>query len=149
MVLDSTDLRNEPIFPIGVAAKMIGISPSTIRMYENEGLVVPYKTSTKMRLFTAEDLDWIKNIRSLIKQEKLSVEGIRRILALLPCWKIQKCSDKDKENCIAYNSKNYPCWSVMIESGGCNGIECRACAVYRNAENAFDTRKMLSEYTNY
>jgi len=142
-------LQTEPIFPIGVAAKMVGVSPSTLRMYEAEGLVIPYKTSTNMRLFSQQDLDWIKHIRSLIKKEKLSVEGIRRILALIPCWKVIECKPEDKEKCDAYKSNDQPCWMLQVVCGECQDFECRLCDVYRNAIKAFDTKKMLGTYTNY
>jgi len=142
-------MKAEPILPIGVAAKMIGVSPSTLRMYEAEGLVIPYKTTTHMRLFSQQDLEWIRKIRSLIKKEKLSVEGIRRILALMPCWKIRGCPSGDKEKCSACQSNDEPCWMLQDTQGECQDYECRICDVYRTAHQAFDTKKMLSLYTNY
>lgn len=142
-------MHTEHIFPIGVAAKMIGVSPSTLRMYESEGLLIPYKTSTRMRLFSEQDLEWVRFLRTLIKKEKLSVEGIRRILALVPCWKIRNCSQEDKDNCVACKSNNNPCWNLQIVHGDCQDFECRLCDVYRNASQAFDTKNMLSTYTDY
>ena len=147
---DSPDfMHTEPIFPIGVAAKMVGISPSTLRMYETEGLVIPYKTSTNMRLFSQLDLEWVRNIRGLIKKEKLSVEGIRRILALIPCWKIRTCKPEDKKKCDAYKVNSKPCWTIQEVYGECQDFECRLCEVYRDAIKAFDTKRMLGDYTNY
>jgi MerR family transcriptional regulator/heat shock protein HspR len=35
--------HNEPIFPISTAAKLLNISVHTLRMYEREGLFIPYK----------------------------------------------------------------------------------------------------------
>ncbi len=32
--------KNEPIYPIGVASKLLGISVHTLRMYEKEGLII-------------------------------------------------------------------------------------------------------------
>ncbi|KPK92538.1 hypothetical protein AMJ80_06545 [bacterium SM23_31] len=145
----STDKRKEPIFPIGVAAKMVGVSPSTLRMYETEGLLIPYKTTTKMRLFTEEDLDWIRYIRSLIKKDKLSVEGIRRILSLIPCWKIRNCTPEARKSCAANSANLSPCWTVKNAPEQCGETECRLCSVYRYARQAFDTKKMLADYTNY
>lgn len=142
-------MYTEPIFPIGVAAKMVGVSPSTLRMYESEGLVIPYKTSTNMRLFSQQDLDWVNEIRNLIKKKKLSVEGIRRILALIPCWKVVDCKPDHKEKCEAYKSNEQPCWTIQEVYGDCQDFECRLCDVYRHARKAFDTKQMLGEYTNY
>ncbi len=147
--VNSDFLHTEPIFPIGVAAKMVGVSPSTLRMYEAAGLIIPYKTSTNMRLFSQQDLDWVKQIRLLIKREKLSVEAIRRIIALIPCWKIKTCKPEDKARCEAYKSNEAPCWTLQEVYGDCQDFECRLCDVYRNALQAFDTKKMLGTYTNY
>ncbi len=141
--------KQESIFPIGVAAKVLDLSPSTLRMYESEGLLLPYKTTTKMRLFTQEDIEWVRFIRKLIKKEKLSIEGIRRILALTPCWKISNSSDELREKCKAFNSIAKPCWMYKNGDNMCGNVECRICEVYRNAYQAFDTKKMLSTYTNY
>ena len=138
-----------PIFPIGVAAKVLDLSPSTLRMYESEGLLLPYKTTTNMRLFTQEDIEWVRFIRNLIKKKKLSVEGIRRILALIPCWKITECGDEKQNDCMAFKSSDKPCWTFKNGNSICENFECRTCAVYRNASQAFDTKKMLSTYTDY
>jgi hypothetical protein len=34
---------NEPLFPIRTAAKLLNISVHTLRMYEKEGLIIPFK----------------------------------------------------------------------------------------------------------
>jgi hypothetical protein len=36
----------EPIYTTGVAAKKLGVSPHTLRLYEAEGLIIPYRTDT-------------------------------------------------------------------------------------------------------
>jgi len=149
MVNVSSVKRKEPIFPIGVAAKMVGVSSSTLRMYETEGLLIPYKTTTKMRLFTDEDIEWIRHIRTLIKKEKLGVEGIRRILALIPCWKMRDCTKEARKSCAAVAATVSPCWTVKDAQEKYGETECRSCGVYRYARQAFDTKKMLADYTNY
>ncbi|CUT05716.1 MerR family DNA-binding transcriptional regulator [Candidatus Kryptonium thompsonii] len=35
--------ERDPVFPISVVAERLGISEHTIRMYEREGLIIPYK----------------------------------------------------------------------------------------------------------
>jgi len=142
-------LQNEPVLPISAAARMVGISSSALRMYEAEGLLIPYKTTKNMRLFSRRDLEWVKHIRKLIKKEKLSVEGIRRILALIPCWKIRNCAPESLAQCKAYRSNSAPCWTIQDRHGECQYIECRLCDVYRGAFQAFNTKKMLRKYTDY
>ena len=143
------EFRKDPIIPIGAAAALIGVSPSTLRMYETEGLIIPYKTATKMRLYTQEDIEWIQCIRQLIKQEKLGVEGIRRLLSLIPCWKVKNGPEEVKKSCKAYSKNDIPCWRIKTEKRQHLNVGCRLCTVYRNARQAFDTKKMLTAYINY
>lgn len=91
----------------------------------------------------------IRHIRTLIKKEKLSVEGIRRILALIPCWKILNCAKEARKSCEAAAANVSPCWTVKNTQEKYGETECRSCGVYRYARHAFDTKKMLADYTNY
>ena len=45
----SHDTRDffEPVYTIGVAAAKLGVSVHTLRLYETEGLIITYKTSTE------------------------------------------------------------------------------------------------------
>ena len=53
----------EPIFPISAAAKLLNISVHTLRMYERNGLFVPFKKLTHQRLFSKSDIERIECIR--------------------------------------------------------------------------------------
>ena len=46
---------NTPIYPIRTAAKMLGISIPTLRMYEKEGLIIPHKTDGNQRIYSEDD----------------------------------------------------------------------------------------------
>ena len=41
--LDIDFSNTEPVFPISTAAKLLKISVHTLRMYEREGLIIPFK----------------------------------------------------------------------------------------------------------
>ncbi len=89
-----------PIYPIGVAAKLLNLHPRTLRIYEDEGLIKPV-ISGKRRLFSEHDLVWIRCVRAMIHVQGISIPGIKRLLELAPCWEIRECGDQTAENCRA------------------------------------------------
>ena len=133
----------EPVISIGTAAKMVNLSPSALRKYEKEGLLIYHRTDTGRRLLCRADLKRIRMIRHMIDDLGLNVEGIRRLLALLPCWDLKLCSSEQKGNCAAVHEDRQPCWvvgRVMCES---DGHACRQCEVYRYGAYCAVTMKML------
>ena len=78
--------KEEPIYPIRIAAKLLNISVHTLRMYEKEDLILPYKKSSNHRLYSRNDIDRINCIRSAINDSKISINGIKTIYAMMPCW---------------------------------------------------------------
>lgn len=123
---------NNPKYTISNAANLLQISVHTMRMYEREGLIIPYKKESGQRLFSDQDVDRIRCIRHSIKIEKLNINGIRKILSLIPCWAIIECSIKDRKNCDAYTSFSQPCWMYNHKSNVCTGKDCRECEVYHS-----------------
>jgi MerR family transcriptional regulator/heat shock protein HspR len=124
------DVR-EPIMAIGTVADKVNASVSTIRKYEAAGFIIPFRTESGHRLFSLRDVDRIRMIQRLIQDRGLNIEGIRRLQALLPCWKILPCTLKKWNKCPAFNDITKPCW--MIKGLDCvkQGNECRECKVYR------------------
>lgn len=87
-----------PIYPISVAAQLLNISVHTLRMYEREGLIIPHKKKSNQRLYSKVDLERIQCIRKAINESKISINGIKTIYSLIPCWELVKCSEEDKKN---------------------------------------------------
>ena len=52
-----TKESNLPVLTISAAAKLVGISIHNIRMYEREGLILPYKEEGKQRRYSANDVE--------------------------------------------------------------------------------------------
>ncbi|MBF0190586.1 MAG: MerR family transcriptional regulator [Magnetococcales bacterium] len=114
---------------IGVVAKRLGISIRTIHMYERERLFISHKNRAGTRLFNEEDVEWLIEIRRLIKSS-ISIAGIRSLLALIPCWDVIKCQYGSRQNCPSLQDNQFPCWSNK-ESHCYQSVEvCRACKVY-------------------
>ncbi|MGK9369922.1 MerR family transcriptional regulator [Melioribacter sp. Ez-97] len=136
---------DEPKYTISMAAKLSGISVHTLRMYEREGLIIPFKKSSNQRLYTDRDIERIGCIRSTINEDKINIEGIRRVLALIPCWAIVKCSEEDRKECVAYSGHTKPCWMINHKDNYCSGRDCRQCEVYKSYGNCASIKNKLKE----
>jgi len=122
---------NLPLYPISGAAKILDISVHTLRMYEREGLILPFKKESSHRLYSRADIERLKCIRKAINESKISIAGIKTIYSLIPCWEIAKCSKSDRENCDAFKTHARPCWTFKHSYNICGGKACRQCDVYR------------------
>lgn len=125
----------EPVLTIGLVSKKIGVSPETLRLYERVGLLIPHRTRSGRRLFSQKDLEWLNCIRKLIVEDKLNLAGIRRLLALIPCWNIKPCTESERKNCPAYLADDKVCWQITDTSPACREAKCRTCDVYLASEN--------------
>lgn len=136
----------EPLITIGVAAQKLGIAVPTMRMYEKAGLIIPHRNSSGRRMYSITDIERISCIRKLIKEESLNLAGIRRLMALIPCWQLKPCSEEKKSQCPAFRSHKKICW--MFPQTLCNNDNenCRTCPVYLNScENIENLKTMMCE----
>ena len=122
--------KGQPVYPISTAAEKVGMSVRMLREYEKDGLIKPYRDpSNGYRLYSEEDLQWIRCIQDLIHQQGLNITGIRRLLTVMPCWEIKNCPEKTQKKCKAVIDRILPCWSLA--SNSCrNANKCRTCKVY-------------------
>jgi MerR family transcriptional regulator/heat shock protein HspR len=95
--------RDSPIYPISLAAQQVGLSARTLRIYEEEGLVRPARRPEgDQRLYSEQDLIWIRCIGELIHGHSLTTAGIRRLLDLIPCWEVKRCPEEVAARCAPY-----------------------------------------------
>ena len=130
--MENLENLETPLFPISVAARILNISVHTLRMYEREGLIVPFKKESNHRLYSKSDIVRLTCIRKTINEKKISINGIKTIYSLIPCWEIINCSQKDRENCDSYKSHSHPCWTFRHNNNACTDRDCRGCSVYKN-----------------
>lgn len=69
---------------VGQTARIIGVSPSTLRLWENVGLVTPVRSGGRYRLYSAAHLALLKRIKSLRDVRRLNVPGIKEALGRAP-----------------------------------------------------------------
>ena len=75
--------RHEPVYYIGVAARLVGLHPQTLRTYEKLGLISPKRTKRGQRLYSEADLDRVRQIRHLTEELGVNLAGVEVILNLL------------------------------------------------------------------
>jgi MerR family transcriptional regulator, heat shock protein HspR len=135
----------KPVYTISTAARLLGISIPTLRMYENEGLIIPFKKSSHHRLYSEMDLDRIRCLRQSINGGKMGIESIRRMLSLIPCWAIVGCSEKDRKKCDAFSSYDKPCWMYNHKNNICSERDCRSCEVYNSFSDCSSLKEKFKE----
>ncbi|MBF0368198.1 MAG: MerR family transcriptional regulator [Magnetococcales bacterium] len=122
-------IEPEQMMKIGVVAKRLGISIRTIHMYEREGLFIAFKNAAGTRYFTERDVEWLIEIRKMIKSS-ISIAGIRRLMALIPCWERKNCEYTGKQGCPVITDQDFPCWANKENQCNATSQECRGCDVY-------------------
>lgn len=70
-----------PVYVISVAADLAGMHPQTLRQYDRLGLVSPARTGGRNRLYSALDIERLREVQRL-SEHGVNLEGIRRILGL-------------------------------------------------------------------
>ncbi len=120
--------ERRPVYPISIAAEILGVCQRTLRIYEQEGLLVPARRG-RWRFYSEDDLNWIRVIRHLLHDKGLNITGLRRMLSLIPCWEVRGCSRKDRDSCPKPGLKSSPCW--LVSSGPKKN--CYLCSVYQLA----------------
>ncbi|HRJ60385.1 MAG TPA: MerR family transcriptional regulator, partial [Azospirillaceae bacterium] len=61
-------------------AEITGASPSTLRQWEQHGLLNPGRTSGGQRLYSAEDLETVRHIKRMREVQGLNLLAIRSVL---------------------------------------------------------------------
>lgn len=65
---------------VGQAARILGLSPSTLRLWENVGLIAPARSNGHFRLYSPQVLEVLKRIKYLREVKGLNVSGIKHEL---------------------------------------------------------------------
>jgi MerR family transcriptional regulator/heat shock protein HspR len=75
--------QDEPVYTIGVAARLVECHPQTLRMYERLGLITPQRTDTKLRMYSDSDIAKLRQIQRLTQDLGVNLAGVHVILELL------------------------------------------------------------------
>ncbi|MBN1286605.1 MAG: MerR family transcriptional regulator [Anaerolineae bacterium] len=73
---------DEPCYSIGIVARMVDLHPQTLRKYEEEGLVVPKRSTGNIRLYSPNDVARLQKIARLTGELGVNLAGVHIILNL-------------------------------------------------------------------
>jgi MerR family transcriptional regulator/heat shock protein HspR len=132
-----------PVYTLSTTSALSGIPVHSIRQYIDKGLIIPFKKESNRTLFSQIDILRLKYINNLLNEGGLNIAGIRKLLAIIPCWAIRKCSAGERQTCQAYDVDAYPCWDASEKGTLCKNTNCRECDVYRIVENYPDLKSFL------
>lgn len=139
---------NHPQLPIGIVARMLGVSVQTLRHYEAEGLLLIAKSAGKQRLYSNADVDRIACIQKAINELKISIGGLKRIFAMIPCWEVLPCPKEERMRCPAYLGHFGGCWTHDHRNTYCAGNDCRVCDVYSLSNNCEQIKELITRSTH-
>ena len=74
--------KEKPVYMISIAAKLTGMHPQTLRIYERKELVMPGRTAKSTRLYSERDIDRLKYIQQLTQDEGVNLAGVKIIMEL-------------------------------------------------------------------
>ena len=73
---------SEPCYIISVAARMIGVHAQTLRYYERVGLVEPSRSRGNRRMYSTEDVQQLRRIKTLIDDLGVNLAGVEVIMRM-------------------------------------------------------------------
>jgi MerR family transcriptional regulator/heat shock protein HspR len=70
------------LYLISMAAELLDMHPQTLRKYERLGLVSPQRTLGSMRVYTQDELDRLRLIKTLVDEAGINLAGVQRLLSI-------------------------------------------------------------------
>lgn len=87
------DRRSMALFPIGIVMKLTDLTARQIRYYEQQGLILPARTSGNQRMFSFNDVERLLEIKAMI-EKGITIAGIKQVM--LPTAEVD-AREKTKE----------------------------------------------------
>ena len=75
--------RDEPLYVISIAARMVGIHAQTLRYYERAGLIAPSRSEGNRRYYSERDLERVRRIKTLMDDMGMNLAGAEVALRLM------------------------------------------------------------------
>jgi MerR family transcriptional regulator/heat shock protein HspR len=143
--MEAAKTDSTPLHLIGNVARILGVSVQTLRMYERRGLILAQKSAGNQRLYSETDIERLKCIRTSISKHKISIEGIRRIQSMIPCWENMLCSMEHRVEGPAFVASDAGCWTYKHNSNVCAGRDCLHCRVYLLAGDCAQIKSLVHQ----
>ncbi len=79
----------EPVYTISIAARLVGVQPRALRLYEELGLVTPRRRKAGHRIYSPEEVELLIFIRRLIETRRVNLAGIKLVLEITRHFNIE------------------------------------------------------------
>jgi MerR family transcriptional regulator/heat shock protein HspR len=73
---------DKPLYTISIASEILQTHPRTLMLYEEVGLISPFRTATNRRRYSQRDLRKLQVIQFLTRELNVNLAGVRCILEL-------------------------------------------------------------------
>lgn len=73
---------NEQWYVISAAARIVGVHAQTLRYYERVGIIQPSRSRGNQRLYSVDDLERLRQIKTLVDDLGVNLAGVEVILRL-------------------------------------------------------------------
>jgi len=73
---------SEPCYVISIAARMVGLHAQTLRYYERVGVIEPSRSRGNRRLYSADDIERLKRIKTLMNDLGVNLAGVEVIIRM-------------------------------------------------------------------
>lgn len=86
MAIKKEFAKDKPMLTTGVVADMLEITPDRLRTYDAEKLINTYRIKSgqvQKRLYSQYDVEWLQNLRILIKNYKMSISSLKVLLQII------------------------------------------------------------------
>jgi len=81
--------KNIPLFTISVVARIVGVQPRALRLYEEIGIITPSRREKGHRLYTQEEVERLIWVRNMATTHGVNLAGIKFILDLMERLRIE------------------------------------------------------------
>lgn len=78
--------KDKPLYTTSIVAEMLGITADRLRSYDRDLLITSQREKAgkiSRRLYSQNDIEWLRAIRTLIQEHNMSVNSIKAILDIL------------------------------------------------------------------
>src|SRR3989339_147593 len=80
---------DKPMFPISVVADILKVHQRTLRIYDDETILVPSRSPKNRRLYSFNDIERGKFVQYLTRELGINLAGIKIIFHLLAQQKVE------------------------------------------------------------
>ena len=68
---------DEPLYPLNIVCRLLGINSWTVNDILKEGLIHPKKVGKRKKLFSYQEIRRLKYIKYLIEDEGVNIKGVK------------------------------------------------------------------------